>query len=353
TAVDERAKLAFPQRAALVAGLAEAARGKVSDPTGGFVLTLLLDDKSQAIKPALDKLCATASEVAATTDQPLDVRSMAVQLLGYTQFDQSHAALLKLVDPSQPSELQSQAIRSLGLLRDARVARELLAPRRFAAYTPTLREDVLAAVIADPQHAAGLLDALEAGDLPVGAIDALRRRILTQHKDAALRARAEKLFGAVAGDRAQVYAELKAVVEWKADAARGRDVFKRNCAACHRLDRDGFAVGPDLFGIRNQPKPAILLHILVPDQEITQGFTAYTVLTSDGRSLTGLIVAESPTTLTLRLPQGKEEQLLRTDIEELIASKLSLMPQGLEKNISKQEFADLLAYLKGEQAAAP
>ena len=105
---------------------------------------------------------------------------------------------------------------------------------------------------------------------------------------------------------------------------------------------------PDLFGIRNQPKESILLHILVPDHEITQGFAAYTVATRDGRVLTGLVASETPTSLTLKQPLGKEDVILRSDIDELAASTQSLMPQGLEKNIPRQEFADLLAYLKGE-----
>jgi putative heme-binding domain-containing protein len=125
-------------------------------------------------------------------------------------------------------------------------------------------------------------------------------------------------------------------VDGPADPARGRAVFRRECASCHRLDREGFAVGPDLFGIRNQPKPTILLHILVPDLEITQGFSAYTVATKDGRVLTGLIASETPTSLTLRQPLGKEDTLLRDEIDELSAGTQSLMPPGVEKNITRR-----------------
>jgi putative heme-binding domain-containing protein len=129
-------------------------------------------------------------------------------------------------------------------------------------------------------------------------------------------------------------------------------VFRRECASCHRLDQEGTAVGPDLFGIRNQPKESILLHVLVPDHEITPGYSAYTVATRDGRVLTGLIASETPASVTLRQPLGKEDVLPRDEIEELSASPHSLMPQGLESLISRQEFADLLAYLKGEAAGS-
>jgi putative heme-binding domain-containing protein len=71
----------------------------------------------------------------------------------------------------------------------------------------------------------------------------------------------------------------------------------------------------------------------------------------DGRSFTGLLAAESAMSITLRMPQGKEEPFARDAIEEIVPSKLSLMPQGLEKTITRPEFADLLAYLKGEAIA--
>jgi len=86
----------------------------------------------------------------------------------------------------------------------------------------------------------------------------------------------------------------------------------------------------------------------VPDQEITPGFASYTVATKDGRVLTGLITSETPASLTLRQPLGKEDTILRSDIDEISSARQSLMPQGLEKTVTRQEFADLLAYLKGE-----
>ena len=114
-------------------------------------------------------------------------------------------------------------------------------------------------------------------------------------------------------------------------------------------DPVGTPVGPDLIGIRNQPKEAILLHILVPEHEITPGFTAYMVSTKEGRVLTGLISSETSTSITLKQALGKEETILRQDIEELASSPLSLMPQGIEKTVNNQEFADLLSHLKGEK----
>ena len=336
---------------ALLAGLAESVRGKLTLADGGDLLTALAagDTKLAAsIRSVVDAMSATALDPSAA----LDRRREAVGLLGFAGFDRAGETLLKLVEPGQPVALQTATVRALGTQRDPRVAAALLASERFAEYMPSIRDEVLSALLAQSAHVAGVLDAIAEGRIPVGVIDALSRRQLTQHPDPTIRRRAEALFGAVSGDRAKVYDAYKDVVSLKPVPANGRAVFRRECAQCHRLDQEGTAVGPDLFGIRNQPKESILLHVLVPDHEITQGFTAYTVATRDGRVMAGLITSETPTSITLRQALGKEDTIPRDEIEQLSAGKQSLMPQGLEKTISRQEFADLLAYLKGEAAGS-
>ena len=146
----------------------------------------------------------------------------------------------------------------------------------------------------------------------------------------------------------KAYDEHKSILAMPADSARGRGVFKTHCAGCHRLEQEGFSVGPDIFGMRNQAKEAILLHVLVPNHEVNTGFTAYEIETRDGRTLTGLIASETAASITLRQSQGIEETLRRADIVLLRASSLSFMPDEFEKAMSRQDLADLLAFLKGE-----
>jgi len=346
----DRRQFAPEEQAALITGVAEAARGRLAPPASSDVLAALDGANgfggSRAV--GIRQLLETMKRTAARPGPTIERRITAVGLLAFASFDQAGETLLQLVHSQEPAALQAAAVRALASERDARVAPLLLAPAQFAAYPPSLREEILAVLIERPEHQIGLLDAIEKGWAPKSAIDAQRRRQLTQSRDPSVRRRAEKLFGTVAGDRAQVYESYKEVVTRKADPVRGRGVFRRECASCHRLDQEGYAVGPDLFGIRNQPKGAILLHLLVPDHEITPGFAAYVVATKDGRTLTGLISSETQSSLTLREPLGKEDTILRTEIDEIIAVKESLMPQGLEKTISRQDFADLLAYLKGE-----
>lgn len=383
TAVNGSAEVDFVRSAALLSGFGEALRGRgvPSSDTVGVLRAVLAqaslasgeDQEKAASGPSPAAGAATASTNASTNastkataerlnslfNRALSVavdrtaaepaRRLALSLLAHADFATAGERLLELVDPSEPMTVQSGAARALGLMRSPRIATTLLDPERFRGYTPRLREEVIGAVLANSQHLPGLIEALEAGAVPPNAIDSLRRRQLTDHRDPALRARAQKVYAnATPGNRAAVYDDLKAVVSLDANPTQGKQVFKRVCASCHRLDQDGSPVGPDLFGIRNQPKEAILLHIVIPEQEITQGFAAYVVATHDGRVLTGLLAAETPTSVTLRQALGKEETILRSDIERIAASQLSLMPQELEKQLSRQDFADLLAYLKGQ-----
>ena len=132
-----------------------------------------------------------------------------------------------------------------------------------------------------------------------------------------------------------------------ASGRRGHAVFTRTCANCHQLGGEGVKVGPDLTGVRNQPPEALLLHLIVPDAEIYPGYQACEVETRDGRSLTGLVVAETAEAVVLRRAGGEEETVRRSNITSLTPSRLSLMPQELEKTMTRQELADLIAWLRG------
>jgi putative membrane-bound dehydrogenase-like protein len=342
------------EQACLLTGIAEAARRRLGPVVADDVLSALVENGSEhhARIADLRLLVESMKQIAFDRQQPVDARLAAVRLLAVTGYPQAGDVLLRLVDRQEPMELQVAAVRALGSQRDPRVAPALLAVGRFGAYSPAVRDEVVSALFGRVEHVAGVVEALESGRLPMSAIDAQRRRALVQNKDPNVRRRAEKLLGAIEGDRSRVYDDYKNVVNLPANAGNGRTVFRRECASCHRLDQEGHSVGPDLFGIRNQPKPAILLHLLIPDHEITPGFAAYSISTTDGRVLTGLITSETPTSLTLRQPLGREDTILRAEIEEISAGKQSLMPQGLEKTITRQELADLLAYLKGELGPA-
>jgi putative heme-binding domain-containing protein len=122
-----------------------------------------------------------------------------------------------------------------------------------------------------------------------------------------------------------------------------------HCAACHAVDGAGGQVGPDLSGIRNQPADAILLHVIAPDYEISAGYQAYVVETRDRRTLVGRLESEAPNSLTLRDGASQQHVILRSDVVSVSASTRSLMPPELERAMSEQDMADLIAWLKADR----
>jgi putative membrane-bound dehydrogenase-like protein len=257
--------------------------------------------------------------------------------------------LLGAVTKGENDTVLAAAIRSLAGLNSPEVPRGLLAPERWRNYSPSVRDAVLNALLGNANHFTGILDAIESGAVSSNSITAQRRALLLKSKDAAIRTRAEKLLQSSTPDRDAALARAKTALALKPNAPHGHEVFKNLCATCHRFEREGYAVGPDLFDIRNQPKENILFHIVLPDAEIAPAFAPYLVETRDGRTWAGLLASETPTSVTVRMPLGQEEVILRSDVAKIEAMPNSLMPSGLDAAMSPQDLADLLAYLRGEK----
>src|SRR5262249_16618668 len=136
------------------------------------------------------------------------------------------------------------------------------------------------------------------------------------------------------------------------DAGRGRAVFfgtAAACSTCHRIRGEGGRVGPDLTRIGAFRSGRDLLEsILWPSSTFAQGYEAYTIATTDGRVLGGLIARQDADVLILRDSSGAETRLRRDEVEELRRSETSLMPGGLERALTREEFRDLLAFLRSQ-----
>jgi putative heme-binding domain-containing protein len=258
------------------------------------------------------------------------------------------AAAAQRTANAKREESRLAAIRALASFDRDEAAALLLSVEMRAQLSIVERDAAIGALLTHRGHQARVLAAIEGGTLSASALSAQRRDLLLKDKVPAIRERAEKLFAQAGGDRQKAFDAAKAALALEANAARGRNVFKTLCATCHRLEREGFAVGPDLFDIRNQPKENILFHIVVPDAEVAPAFAAYSCEMRDGRAFVGILASETPAAVAIRMPGGAEETLLRRDVQSLTPLPGSLMPAGFEAAMSQQELADLLAWLRGE-----
>jgi putative membrane-bound dehydrogenase-like protein len=296
----------------------------------------------QAVEPVISfarKQCETAA--ANETD-----RLAALQLLGRdaTNRDADLKRLVSLLGPNHPTAVQTAAVNVLARIPDPGVPARLIAVWKDG--TPNLRQLVLDTLLARPAWHKELLAAVEAGTIPPGQIDAARRQRLTESKVAAIRKRAEVAFaGGTDPNRMKVIDEYTAGLKMQGNATNGKAVFARVCAACHVLDGVGHTVGPDLAALANKSAAYLLAEILDPNRNLDSRYVEYQAVRADGRTAVGVLAAETATAVTLRGQQAKEETILRADLESLRGSAKSLMPEGLEKDVPKEEMADLLAYL--------
>jgi putative membrane-bound dehydrogenase-like protein len=314
----------------------------------GRRLARLWDRPPAALKDAVAGVLpffTRAAAAARDTKRPVAERVAGARLLGYGPLAAATPALAELLAPQNPGPVQLAAVRALARHDSPRVAGLLLAS--WDGYSPALRREVLEALFARADRLAALLSALEKKRVLAGQLEPFRVRRLRDHPDPALRQRAVKLLaGQVAPDRRKVVDAYRAALALKADAARGKAVFKKHCAICHRLENVGTEVGPDLLSaLRTKTKETLLADILDPSREVDPRYINYVVTTKDGRSLSGMIAAETASSLTLRRAEKAEDTVLRREIDEVQATAKSLMPEGLEKELSKQDVADVIAYL--------
>jgi hypothetical protein len=284
-------------------------------------------------------------------DNQLDLSRRVEAVQQYAAFAAQDAqAIEKLLDaiqPRTPPALSLAIVRSLSSTDVPQTATLLL--ERFAGMTPQVRSVALSVLLSRSDWTLALLQEIEKGTVAWTDLTLDQRQSLANHPQQVIRRRATALLergGALPSpDRQRVLQEWLPVAEMEGNAAAGREVFKKHCAKCHVHSGEGTRIGPDLTGMAVHPKHELLTQILDPSRSVEGNFRAYTVVTSDGLVITGLLAGESQTTLELFDSEGNKRTLLREDVEQMVASSKSLMPEGFEKQLSQQEMADLLAFL--------
>lgn len=293
-----------------------------------------------------------ARQIANDDEAAVEDRVRSVGIIGVLSGDRESDLkhLSHLLHPRHAVELQQAALAQLARTGDAAIVDVLLAERET--YSPTLRRAVFDVLLSRPAWAKRLIDEIEEQRIRLDELDANQRERLVQAGDDEQKARAARLLAAgVMGTRQDVVKQYATVTTLHGDRNQGREVFAKRCAGCHRLDGMGHNVGPDLAPFAQKPPQALLLAILDPNQAVDPRFVSYSARTQDGQALSGMLTSESAASITLAGQDGKQQVLLRADIDELKSTGKSLMPEGLERDIEPEQMADLLAFLAS--AATP
>ncbi len=280
---------------------------------------------------------------------PEPARVEAINTLIMLAAAESRVQLLELLEPRQPLAVQIAAVRALVEVYSADVTAILLP--RLRTFEPTVRTAAVRTLLTRASSTKALLLAISRNDPSTGIapalIDLADRTPLVKHSDVEIARLAQILFAKAAPrPRAQVINDYVSALTVDGNATRGIRVFERECMACHRVGARGFDLGPDLTGSPSRDPAALLANILDPNANVAPNSVQYLVIDQNGRTYTGVIASETATSLTLRRGGGTQDTILRAQIAELTSTGLSLMPEGLEKTISKPEMADLVAFLR-------
>ena len=300
-----------------------------------------LTDVIDGLKRVLDQ----NQQIAMNPGLAIADRVAAVELLGYQPFDSAGQTLRELLSSDQPAEIQRASIDALQ--RNGSTGAAEIVVDRWSQLGPSVRGTAIALLLRRTESTRMALAAMSAGKMSPSSLSIDQRVRLLKHSDAKLRASAKELFGGVVSkNRQKVAKDYESALAMRADPAHGREVFKRVCAACHRIAGEGHQAGPDLSDVRNRSKAALLYDILDPNSKVEPRFTSYSILTLDGSVFTGLVESETSEAVVLKMAEGKSKTIGRVEIDQMKASDVSLMPEGIEKDITTQQMADLLAYLK-------
>ena len=302
------------------------------------------DDPNMAaqVKSVTDRLLAHAVRTARDVRLPPETRIPAIRDLTILPFREATPILKELLQPTQPPAVQSEAVETVGRFGDDTGPALLLAA--WPAMTPQVRATATEVWLGRNNWLPAFLDAVEERKIARSDVDPARAATLRKAPARNISARAIKLLAPPA-DRQKVYESYRPALDQKGDAVKGKAVFAKKCAACHKLEGVGEDIGADLKAVRDRGLEGVLLNILDPNREVKPQFLSYLVELKDGRQVSGMLTAETPTGFTVRRPDGKVEAVRRADVESLKSTGLSYMPEGLEKEIEVAAMADLLAYL--------
>jgi putative membrane-bound dehydrogenase-like protein len=326
-------------RRAVLMGLAEGV-GRRGDRLAAWAASWPDAEARRRVEDAF----AWAAESAADARRPAGERAEAARLLAHAPWASARPVLAALLEGDPSVEVRVAAAAALGAHAEPDVAEILM--KSWKGYLPAVRREVLEALARRPERVGRLLEEIEAGRVSPAELGPGLTGRLRDHRDAAIRERARKLLASRGEDRAPVIERYKAALARRGDAARGREVFRKNCASCHRVAGIGTNVGPDISDTLSKSREQLLTDILDPSRVIDNNYVTYLVRTRGGQVFSGFIAQQTSTSLTLRRGENQEDTVLREDIEEIRSSDLSVMPGNLEQGISVEEMSDLLEFLK-------
>jgi putative heme-binding domain-containing protein len=350
----------------LLNGLRDALAGKSSAPLPGGWSTAYAklsrspdprvrsDARALAILFGDPVVLAELQRTAGDAKSPAPERLAAVEALVARRPPELAPLLHRVVqEPQSDAALRSAALRGLAAVPHAETPRIVLA--RYGTLSADEKREAVALLSSRKDFAGELLEAIGAKRVPATDVSSFAARQIHALGDERLAMRLRETWGEVRSSSAERLAtiakykgQLGPNVLKQADLSKGRLLWAKTCRACHVLHGDGGKIGPELTGSNRANLDYLLANVVDPSSEIGQAYRMWTVVTTSGRVLTGLIVEQDAARTTV---QTTNERLVvpTAEIEAVKPSPLSMMPEGQLDKLTPEEVRDLVAYLASRE----
>jgi putative heme-binding domain-containing protein len=298
-------------------------------------------------------LADAAREWAIDDARPLEERAAGASLLARDpkDLDGDLSLLTGLLTPQTPPQVQRAVVRAIA--RGAGDKTPGILTASWGGLSPEIRVAAVDLLLGHEPWAFALLQQVEAGKVGASDIDVTRRGRLEKLNSPRVAELAKKVLGETSNAaRAKVVEAYEPALKLTGDVQRGLRVYVQHCAVCHKYGDQGNEIGPDLRSVRDWPADSILANILDPNRKVEPKYLSYQATLNNGDVAFGVITAETGTSLTIKGLDGKDTTVVRADVKSLEGTNRSLMPDGLEATINKQQMADLIRFLKEPPATA-
>jgi putative membrane-bound dehydrogenase-like protein len=257
--------------------------------------------------------------------------------------------VLKLIGSARPEKVQSAALGVLLRFDSREAINTVLAS--YEKMSPSLRSRSRDLLFSRPASTRVFLELVDRKKIAAAEVPMEQLRRVALHGDKELDALVRKHWGSLQpGTPEEKLAVMRRLMNdlraGPGDPARGKELFQKQCATCHRLFGEGGAVGPDLTNTSRGDREFLLTSIVAPSAVIKREYLSYIVVTTAGAVYTGLMAEQDGASVTLLDAKAQRTKLTRNKIEEMKESPVSLMPEDLWKEWTPEQVRDLFSYMQ-------
>lgn len=341
----------------LMAGFENAFKGRSLTDLPGELVTALTNagGGSVSLRFRQGEAAAIKEVLAAVKDEknkPADKLEY-VKLFGESRLAAAVPVMLELLSSTKDEPLQRELLTSLQAYASPEIASAVL--KQYPALSTEVQEVAQTLLIARKNSTRQLLEAVDSGKIKPDSLplDVVRKMTIHQDKRIAelIRTHWASVEGASNEEMQAAIAKYSALIKdgQTADPYEGKELYAKSCGKCHILFGDGGRVGPELTHFNRKDWLNMLINIVNPSADIREGFQTQTVITDEGRVVTGFLFDEDNQVLVLRGADGQKITIEKESIEEVIGQKKSIMPEGLLQDYTDQQIRNLFSYLKSAQ----